>query len=100
VEQTLGGTVIADSGDAEVTTLPVKVEESAGPAAEDVLACGTPGKTRSGELNDAPAPGCGANIREIATTEADRDKVNICFLTTRTYLCPACFAAFKAAKSA
>ncbi len=67
------------------------------PPPQSVLICGTAGRNRDGTMNAEPAPGCGGNIREIATTDEDRDKVNIAFMRTRTYLCPACFAAVQVA---
>jgi len=87
VKDVLGGKVISESPLVD-KTLVVPT-----PSGEPPLTCGTPGPLKDGSINPAPVSGCGGNIREIATTKKAQDVVNMAFMRTRTFLCPACYTA-------
>lgn len=91
VAAALGGTVASE--DEPVDTTPAEEPAQPEPAAEErvVPTCGTPGQMADGTLNENPVSGCGKTL-----ADENRDLVNIAFIKTRTYLCGACFQAYKA----
>jgi hypothetical protein len=90
VEQTLGGQVVSEPQGAEEkevgTTQDTPVEPA--PAASGIT-CGTP--ARSLPEGQEPAKGCGKDLAGESP-----DLVNIAILKTKTKLCPACLAAWRA----
>lgn len=92
-QEALGGTVVSETPAADVK----------GAADEQPpIPCGTPGKLRqSTEINPDPVKGCGRDTRALARTSKEAvDAMNFAFMRTRTYLCPACFAAWEAEQAA
>lgn len=93
VASALGGEVVSETTDDDSTPA---APEAPAPTPEPQVerqapTCGTPGQMADGTLNESPVDGCGKSL-----ADENRDLVNIAFIKTRTYLCGACFQAFKA----